>query len=215
MFSYQWPNTVDYPSRSFGNAFTNSIAAMNGIFFLLIVSFFLDKHLHAKLTSVVVKIGHATLGILLFHFIFFKAGYAILAAYGVVDWGYIVNFIPTPEIGDRYWLLISSFSIMLSIITWNLILKVNFLRLILGQSRDVVNKLYQVNTSMAGRFDQVLIAWRARFGKMVQEGILETIHQNKVVSGGLGVLIYLAVLPMLEQGVILNDELQTSFWAQL
>jgi fucose 4-O-acetylase-like acetyltransferase len=215
IFSHQWPNTVDYPSRSFGNAFINSIGAMNGIFFLFIVSVILDKLVHEKVVSVIVKIGQNTLGILVFHFMFFKVGYATLAVMGIVDWGYVANFTPTHEIGDRYWLLISGLSIALSITAWNLILKIQLLRLILGQSRDVVDRLYQGKSSVINRLDLALSAGRARFGKMANDGILETIRQNKIIAGSLGILIALAVLPMLEQGVVSNDELQTSFWAQL
>lgn len=215
MFAHQWSNTVDYPSRHFGNAFTNSIAAMNGIFFLFIISTILDKVLHDKMVSVIVKMGRATLGILFFHFLFFKVGYAILALSGVVAWNYVANFTPTHEIGNRYWWLISGLSITLSIATWNSILKITLLRIILGQSRDMVNRLDQGKSSIVGRIDLALNAGRARFGNMAHHGILETVRQNKITAGVLGVLIALAVLPMLEQGVVCNDELQTSFRAQL
>lgn len=215
MFSHQWPNTVDYPSRSFGNAFTNVLAAMNGVFFLFAISVILDKFAFEKVVFVIVKMGRATLGILLFHFLFFKISYAILAATGVVDWGYVANFTPTQEIGNRYWWLISGFSIALSIAAWNFILKIQLLRLILGQNRDVVDKLYQGKNSVMSRLDLALDTGRDRFAKIANEGILEAGRRNKVIAGELGFLIALAILPMLGQGVICNDELQTSFWAQL
>lgn len=215
MFSHQWPNTVDYPSRNFGNAFTNSIAAMNGIIFLFIISVIVDKFAHEKVVSVIVKMGRATLGILLFHFLFFKIGYAILAATGVVDWGYVANFTPTHEIGNRYWWLISGLSIALSIAAWNFILNNQLLRTILGQSREVIDKLYRGKSSEMWRLDLALIAGRNRLGRVASEGILVAVQQNKLMAGMLAILVTLAILPMLGQGIICNDELQASFWAQL
>lgn len=215
LFSNYWPNTVDYPSRNFGSAFGNSVAGLNGIFLLFIISLMLGRFAHEKVVSAIVKIGQTTLGIVLLHFLFLKFGYAILAITGVVDWGYVAKFTPTREIGDRYWWLISGLSIALSVTTWSAVLKIGFFKLIVGQNRNVANKLYSGRVSILVRLDMALEGGRAQFKKIVNDGILAMVRRDKLIFGALSALIGLAIQPMLEQGVICNDELQTSFWAQL
>lgn len=214
-FAYTWPNTVDYPARHFGNALGNFLAATNGILFLFLVSSIVDRALPAKLTSYVVKIGQNTLGILLLHFLFFKVSYVLLGVLGICDMSYISSFTPPPDIGRPYWWLIASVSVALSVITWSLFLRVRLARILMGQDKDTSVRFFKNQGSFIVKLDSMLETRLLKSKRMIVSSVREVMGRNKKIAMLLIVVMALATSPLLIQGVICNDELQSSYWAQL
>ena len=130
------PNTVNYPTRTFGFIISNYLAAINGTIFIYIISYYLCKF------PVIIKqlfsyIGQNTSSIVFFHFIFFKISYIILYSSGIVPLDDVQNFIPNPEIGSKYYVMFVFISILLSILMWKLLNKYKFMRILLGGEKMV------------------------------------------------------------------------------
>jgi len=215
VFAYLLPNTVDYPSRHFGNPFTNALAALNGILFLFGVSLVLDKCKWKHLSNLLVKTGQNTLGVIFLHFLFFKVSYCLLAIAGVVDWTYISTFVPTPEIGKQYWWLISSISLSLSVVTWSILLKNPFARVVFGQNKKILEGFLGNKGRVFINIDLFIIEQRNLLGHSIACTFKKLYGENRYVFFSLVWLILLVVLPWLMQGIINNDELQSRYWAQL
>lgn len=132
--------TVDYPSRKFGPIIINVLSSINGIIFVYTVSLFFSKI--NRLKEILKYIGNNTMGILLFHFMFFKIAYLILIILNIIPLDYMKNFTPTTEVGNKYWLMIVSISIICSLILWRVLLKVNILSLLLGQEKVLYENFY-------------------------------------------------------------------------
>lgn len=113
--------TVDYPSRHFESILNNVIAAINGTIFIYLISYYISKlEFLSKFTTV---IGRNTIGIIFFHFMFFNVGYVILYLFGIVPLSYLQNFIPTEQIGNKYWLLFVIISISFSMVLWKILIR--------------------------------------------------------------------------------------------
>lgn len=129
------PTTVDYPSRKFGFCVIDAIIAVNGITFLCIISDTISRIKVLEIKNGLILIGKNTLGILFLHFLNFKISYIILAIFKIVQWTYLNNFVPTAEIGNRYWWMISSISITASIVEWKLMNKSQLGYNLFGQNK--------------------------------------------------------------------------------
>ena len=215
VFSHLWPNTVDYPSRSFGNALGNGLAAINGIFFLFGISLILDKLRWQQFSILMVKTGQNTLGVVFFHFLFFKVGYFILALVGVVKWSYLSNFVPTLDIGREYWWLISGISLTLSVGAWFMLLKIPFAQTLFGQNKEFMGRYFENTDSFLMKSDSVMMEKRALLAQSLTRLSNNFFKNNGYLAFGLACLIVLAIIPLLFQGIICNDELQSRYWAQL
>ena len=123
-FTYKCPVMVcvDYPSRIFNFPVADAAAALNGICLLFVAASVIERLRY--ISPLLIMIGRNTLGIVFFHFMFFKAGYLILYFIGEVPFSYMQNFIPTAEIGNKWWVLMVTVSISLSIICWNILLTI-------------------------------------------------------------------------------------------
>lgn len=215
LFAYRWPNTVDYPSRHFGNALFNFLAAANGVLFLFLVSSIFDRTLPAKVVSYAVKIGQNTLGILLLHFLFFKVSYALLGVLGICDISYISSFTPPSDIGRPYWWLISSVSVALSVMTWSIFMRVRFARILMGQDKDTLVRYFTNRGSVIVKLDSMVETRLLQAKRMLVSTVREATRREKKIVMPLIIVMALATWPLLIQGVICNDEVQASYWVQL
>lgn len=211
-FGNMFPNTVDYPSRNFGFAFTNCISAANGILFLYLVSTYLDEFSANNFKRLFIIAGQYTLAVLFLHFMLFKTFYALLAAFGVVPWSYISEFIPTKEIGSLYWFPISVMAISFSIILWWSLMRSKIFRTLLGQDKNVYKSLCY----KALRVDELISSVGKQSKNVFSISInhlLNIIKLNKALSIAIIVIVILCSAPMMIQGIICNDELQSRYWS--
>ncbi|MDD2957057.1 MAG: acyltransferase family protein [Lachnospiraceae bacterium] len=137
--------TVDYPSRDFGNPGINLCSASIGIILLLMISQVLDilTNRCKTLKNGLIIVGKNTLGIIFFHFLFFKAAFGILILQGVVNIDYLRNFQPLESEKQKYWVMISLVAISGSIILWKLILKIKNADIIFGQNKLFFENIWQ------------------------------------------------------------------------
>lgn len=140
---------VDYPSREFGNILNNFLAATSGIVILIILSQLLVKT--KLLKQQLILFGKNTLGILFFHFLYFKAFFIIMVFLFQLD-KEIWFLKHIPESNNNYWLIISLFSVYLSIFTWKCLQKSEYISIFLGANqnfnRRVINNYQRLRTKL-------------------------------------------------------------------
>lgn len=208
------PITVDYPSRRFGFIITDALVAMNGIVIVYILSRIISKVRVDKVKQMLTSIGKSTLGILFFHFLMFKLSYIILAIFKVVPWSYLSTFVPTAEIGAKYWWLSTIISLIGSYILWEFINKWKVYNILLGQDKEFFKSIYtKVEQKISRPRTQTSMEKDESIkSKTVVTHIITFIHDNKVMVLLGGILVILISAPMMIQGIIINDELQSRFW---
>jgi fucose 4-O-acetylase-like acetyltransferase len=206
------PTTVDYPSRRFGNILLDALAAVNGTLFIYSISNLIDR-IQYRVINFLIYCGKNSMGILFFHFVFFKVAFYILYVLNIVNFNYITNLIPTHDIGNQYWIFFTAVSITLSIIFWRLLCKVKFIRLFIGQEKDLYKHIFRkLNLENRNR-PSIFIEIKNNL-KKISEGIIsirDIVYSNKLISFSSIIIILICSSPLFKQGIILNDELQAKF----
>lgn len=215
LFAHQWPNTVDYPARHFGNVLGNSLAAINGIIFLFLVSSVFERATSTRVVSFVIRMGQNTLGIVFLHFLMFKVSYLLLALVGICDMSCVSAFTPPPDIGRRYWWLISGLSVALSAMTWSLFLRVPSARILMGQDKEILAQFFRNSGNLLVKQDAILEAKLVQVRQVLADIMQLAMERRKATLLPIVAVVALATWPLLVGGVICNDEVQTSYWAQL
>lgn len=127
---------VDYADEEFGNIIYNTLNGFVGIICIFAVSNIIAR-LNKKVSKFFCFIGQNTMGVLLFHFIFFKFIYWILALLSVIPSEEIQNITPSENIGNKYWLLITVGSICGSILVWTGIKRIPHVNTLFGLNKEV------------------------------------------------------------------------------
>lgn len=201
------PNTVNYPTRTFNGALIDFIAGINGTIFIFIVSQILANIKTVK--RFLSYFGKNTLGILFFHFQFFKIGYVILWLANIISYDAISLFLPTNEIGSKWWWLIVIVSIGFSLLEWKILTSIKYFSFFLGKNKDVWGKWYESIKQ--------LLQEKKIVNKTISLSVLGSKARkslkNPWVLLGLCVVLLLCI-PMWDQGIMCNDELQYYFWTQ-
>lgn len=205
-FAWFWPNTVDYPSKKFGNIFGNAMAACNGILLLYAISRIIEDINDIKLKSILIKVGKSTLGVVFLHFLMFKVSFCFLALIGVGDRNLISELTPPRFIGDSYWWIISIVSVYFSVKTWDFILKNSFVKVIMGQSKNTLKDFLKTKGSFIISVDSFLESIRDKIFINISKILYNTDIQIFCYAF---IFVSLSIYPMLIQGVICNDELQS------
>ncbi|WP_195932410.1 acyltransferase family protein [Turicibacter sanguinis] len=129
---------VDYPSREFGNLINNVLATVSGIFILISISKLLART--AIIKRQLILFGRNTLSILFFHFLYFKLFFIIISIlFNLNKEVWFAKYIPDGN--NNYWLIISLFSIYLSVLTWKLLQKINIVAILLGSNKSYNQKI--------------------------------------------------------------------------
>ena len=208
---------MDFPSRELNFPLLDLAAVLNGVLFL----FFFSKLL-VKIPYVYKGfqyLGQKTLPIVLFHFIWFNLAFFLLYLFGVVPFSYLQNFVPTSEIGQKYWLLISCIGIGGSVLSWKLLMKVRFARILFGQEKELYKKYYNIAQNLIERQCEKR---EARKGNTIHNGnalkekskaLVNIIKEKKVIMVLLIFFLILVLFPLYREGIICNDELQSRYWS--
>lgn len=138
--------TVDYASLSFGRPILNIFASINGILFVYFVSSILSKY---KIYKMFEYIGQNTLPIVIFHFMYFKITSIILIAMNIAPFEQLASFLPGPM--ENYWFVYSLLSILASIITWKILIKIKIIQTLLGENKNVIKYIDNTQTSYIRR----------------------------------------------------------------
>lgn len=204
-FSHIKPITVQYPARKFNDPIIDMVAGINGCLLIYALSFFLGKSNCVK--KILQYIGKNTLGIVFFHFQFFKMGYLALYLCHVVPITFIGNLVPTDEVGNIWWWLICAVGILLSLIEWKILTGIKGIRFFFGTEKKVWNIFYEK-----------LSHWIKLKLHLTEDYSLASIGEKFRFYFGipffwLGCLvILLACIPIWTQGIMCNDELQYYYW---
>ncbi len=129
---------MDLAGRQMNNIFWCSVASINGIVFILVLSQLLsliNVKVHRAFWSIV---GKNTMGILLFHFFVFRLVSFILVSANRIPMKECQFSIPSEETGNSYWWIYTAIALMLSIIIWILLGKIPGLNCLLGMNKRLM-----------------------------------------------------------------------------
>lgn len=129
--------TVDFPSRTFRYPFGEFIIAMSSIYIILCVSYYVCKY--TKLIKrVLVFCGINSMGIMVFHFAFFKIFLIFLYKMNCISLESIQNVVPDTSTGLSYWILITLWAIICSMLLWNILMRIPITCFLLGQDKKEI-----------------------------------------------------------------------------
>lgn len=195
---------IDMANGTFNRWYEDLACVFNGFLVTVAVSLLLSKI--KFLNGVFSYLGKNTISIILFHFAYFKVAFVLLALFGVVDYLYLRNFVPTSDIGSKYWWMISSVAILLSVATWKLINISDATKLFFGKNIAFNNYI----NSKIKRFE----LWNyydekvKRLGAYLKDNVLMEFNRKMLFFILMFILFILVFYPLLGKGIILNDELQ-------
>ncbi len=127
--------SIDMANGKFNAWYIDLAMIFNG--FVLTCSI---SNMLAKIRSIAAffsYIGKNTIPIIFFHFAFFKVAFLLLCFFGVVNISYLTNFVPTTEIGRKYWLFISFVAVALSLLVWKVLLKSKYISSFFGANKNL------------------------------------------------------------------------------
>ena len=116
--------------RSLSNIFVDICLIVTGSVFTMCVAFAFSKVPIIK--NILAYLGNNTVPIMLFHFMFFNVAYYILYLLGKAPYSYLQNFIPTQDVGNQYWWLISGISILICLFVWSVMKRIKIVRILFG-----------------------------------------------------------------------------------
>ncbi|WP_026661116.1 acyltransferase family protein [Butyrivibrio sp. AC2005] len=128
-------NGIDYPSRYFHEPFIDLLCQVNGSIVLYFFSRIICS-VSKLIKNALIYVGGHTQGIIFFHFLFFKFVFVIFNYLGIMSNEEVIGAVPTQEIGNKYWLIISATSIVGSLVLFYFFSKVPVLRFLSGLSRN-------------------------------------------------------------------------------
>ena len=201
------PAAVQYPARTFNHPVADFIMGLGGclLVYLLAVVFTRIKYLRKPL----VYLGKNTLGIVFFHFQFFKIGYLILYLFHIVPFTFISEFLPTDEIGRTWWWMIAAVSILLSVAEWKVLTAIKGVRFFFGKDRKWWGSLYD---SLKQKAEHKGITCRENLCAEIGSMLRENMKRPWILLGI--VVVLLICLPLWNQGIMCNDELQYYYWSR-
>lgn len=132
---------VDWPSRNFHAPFWEVLAAANGIVFIWNCAILL-QFAPQWVQRWAAFVGKNTLGIVIFHFLMIKITLIFASAIGAIPWEDVTAVVPPTEMGNRYWLPITVFSLVGSLVFWQIFKSIPILRVCVGQQKECSQKIY-------------------------------------------------------------------------
>lgn len=132
---------VDWPSRNFHAPFWEVLAAANGIVFIWNCAILL-QFAPQWIQRWAAFVGKNTLGIVIFHFLMIKITLIFASATGAIPWEDVTAVVPPTEMGNRYWLPITVFSLVGSLVFWQIFKSVPILHVCVGQQKECSQKIY-------------------------------------------------------------------------
>ena len=201
---------VDLASAKVRYMFSEIVVASASISLILIVSTILSKH-SKYLKEILVYLGKNSMGIMIFHFSFFKMAFIFLWRIGRLPKEEIVNVVLPYQYSLSFWVYITIFSVLGSVVIWEICKKLPIIRIIIGQDREwnesVSNKIASF------KLVNVIEKYFSGIGEKIGEFFTESKEKRFVIIVTL--FIILALIPYFRTGIIINDELQARFQSML
>lgn len=140
IFANVIPTTVDYPSRSFNDPVIDLLIGLNGCFFIFFVAKAVEKVRY--LENIFACLGKNTLGVVFFHFQFFKLGGFLLYFLNIIPFSDISNLLPAYEAGTKWWWLFAVISLAASVAEWKMLTAIKGIRFFFGAERKFWGDIY-------------------------------------------------------------------------
>lgn len=203
------PTVMDIESCRMPSEFITMLLVTNGFMLLYSVSniFFILKNkfnifIYDKVSNFFQYVGKNTLGILLFHFMFFKIPYVLLYILGKIPKDNIALLVPDYDIGCKWWWLISTTSIFLSLFLWVIIKKIPVLNFLFGFRKDIALKIFNYTChTKRQKIENKNISFFSKLDK-------------KIVFCFVLFVLSISII-YIKTGISHNDELQSRFWGML
>ncbi len=213
-FFFMWVNatqfhcTMDFPSRAFNSPAVDFWLVLNGTVFIYAVSRLVERIPY--FSTGIRYLGRNTLPILLFHFMAFKTAYALLAAAGYMRWDQIADLTPSIEIGSHFWWLITAVAIAISLILWKAICCVKLLRIAFGQEKSLYDACYEKlkKNEWWKRLEKEIGRIKLPMIEVYDEKRVALVKRYHPYILMFGLILLLVMIPIIKQGIILNDEVQ-------
>lgn len=206
---------VDWPPRRFHYPVAEAVVAFASTYVVFFACIILDKVLKGKILSRVksffVSLGKNSLGIMVFHFVFFKVYFVLLYFGGLMGKEDVGNVVFSSELADKYWGSLTIFAVLGSLLLWKIVIKIPLINLLLGQNKVWNEKICQAfSTNCIVRKISTLIS---NIIEKCWTGINFCRGKNKYYLPVTLLGIVLIFIPYYRTGIIINDELQTRFAA--
>ena len=196
-------NVVDYPSGKFNNPLMDLLFGINGAILLMMISLIISE-LKFPLKKIMIVIGRNTLSIVFFHFLYFKVVLCAFYKIGIISQEQLEQVVPKGKIADNTWFIFVIFSIVMSLITWEIFKKNSISRFLMGLEKEKYKKIY--NYIFKGNNKNIFYDHYNRMKNKIRS------IDNKIIIYILA-LIFLCVYAWYRQGIMCNDELQTRYWS--
>lgn len=117
-------NLMNMADREINSLGWTTIAVANGIIWLYSLSQIISCDDFKTLKNGLIYIGRNTMGIMLFHFLFFRLTAVLLFASEKVEITELKNLVPSTEVGNTFWLLYVFISVLGSLGIWKIISRI-------------------------------------------------------------------------------------------
>lgn len=201
--------TMDYPSRAFNAPAIDVFMVVNGAIFIYALAMCISKI--PVINQVTAYLGRNTLPILLFHFMAFKIPFYVLYKFGSISLQDISVLVPSDEVGKKYWWFIALIAILVSLLIWVIITHIPVLNVLFGQDKKIYKLWYNKLSSNAiwTKIDKQISKIKLPSLDEIQIVRMKTItiKFHPIIILCL-IAIVLVSIPIVMQGIILNDEVQ-------
>ena len=201
--------TMDYPSRAFNAPAIDIFMVVNGAIFIYALAMCISKI--PFINQVTAYLGRNTLPILLFHFMAFKISFYCLYKFGLIPFQDISVFVPSDEVGEKYWWFIALIAILVSLLIWVIITHIPILNVLFGQDKTLYKLWYNklscnaIWTKIDRQISKIKLPSLAEQQIVRMGTIIAKFHPIMILCLAAMVLVG---IPIAMQGVILNDEVQ-------
>lgn len=201
--------TMDYPSRAFNAPAIDVFMVVNGAIFIYALAMCISKI--PVINWLTAYLGRNTLPILLFHFMAFKVSFYFLYKFGLIPFQDISVFVPSDEVGKKYWWFIALIAILVSLLIWVIIKHIPILNVLFGQEKKLYKLWYNdlscntIWTKIDKQISKIKLPSLAGQQIVRMKTIIAKFHPIMILCLAAMVLVG---IPIVMQGIILNDEVQ-------
>ena len=194
--------TVDYPSRNFSNPFAEFFIALASIYIVYFVSKLISEYV-IFVKDLFILLGRNSLGIMIFHFVFFKIYMVWLYKSGRASADQISYVILPPELQiTPYWLSMALIAIVGSLFVWILLSKIPGIRFLLGQ--DSIKNTVICNRVAMSKFVSVIGAGVSAHIESFWKYVKGCTRAYKIITAVLSLFIVLFVFIISNDGLFFS-----------
>lgn len=147
--------TMDWPSNRFSLPWQMLVIPICDTLLFCLISKSLEKWGH-RFGKAIAFLGKNSLSILIFHFLWFKAGNAIMVLCRVIPLEQINSFLPPKPEAESFWPVYTLIACCGSILLWKTICRFGMMRVILGQDKGLYEKAIGDTVCVKRRIEQCL-----------------------------------------------------------